>query len=114
MQRCFFYFLLFLLLGSCATKILPPIQVPTPDHYIDYLSEVKPILDNRCVVCHSCYNSPCQLKLSSYEGLDRGATKKAIYKNTVSTVQIPNFGRPMTGFRHAFSGRNRLPEACLT
>jgi hypothetical protein len=79
MQRLFFYFLFILLLGGCATKMLPPIQVPTPDHYIDYLSEVKPILDNRCVVCHSCYNSPCQLKLSSYEGLDRGATKKAIY-----------------------------------
>ena len=43
------------LMGGCATKVLPPILVPTPDHYIDYLSEVKPILDNRCVVCHSCY-----------------------------------------------------------
>jgi len=47
---------------------------------IDYLSEIKPILDKRCVVCHSCYNSPCQLKLSSYEGLDRGATKVLVYQ----------------------------------
>ena len=56
MQRFLFYFMVFLLLGGCATKVLPPILVPTPDHFIDYLSEVKPILDNRCVVCHSCYN----------------------------------------------------------
>lgn len=46
---------------------------------IDYIRDIKPILDSRCVVCHSCYNSPCQLKLSSYEGLDRGATKKLVY-----------------------------------
>lgn len=47
---------------------------------IDYLSDIKPTLDKRCVVCHSCYNSPCQLKLSSFAGLDRGATKKLVYE----------------------------------
>ena len=46
---------------------------------ISYTRDIKPILDKRCVVCHSCYNSPCQLKLSSPEGLDRGATKKLVY-----------------------------------
>ncbi|EKD36084.1 MAG: hypothetical protein ACD_75C01645G0001, partial [uncultured bacterium] len=34
------------------------------------------------MVCHSCYNSPCQLKLSSYEGLARGASQKAVYNAT--------------------------------
>ncbi len=66
-------------LFSCARKELPPIQVQIPQRSIDYLSEIKPILDKRCAVCHSCYNSPCQLKLSSYEGLDRGGSKAAIY-----------------------------------
>ena len=47
---------------------------------IDYTRDIKPILDKRCVVCHSCYNSPCQLKLSSPEGLDRGATKRLVYE----------------------------------
>lgn len=69
----------FVIMQGCANKPLPPVQVPTPDHEIDYLTEVKPILDARCVTCHSCYNSPCQLKLSSFEGLERGASKKAIY-----------------------------------
>lgn len=47
----------------------------------DYLAKVKPILDARCVVCHSCYNSPCQLKLDSHEGLDRGGSKEKVYNS---------------------------------
>jgi hypothetical protein len=67
------------LAAGCATKAPPPVAISIPARPIDYLSEVKPILDKRCTVCHSCYNSPCQLKLDSFEGADRGATKKAIY-----------------------------------
>jgi hypothetical protein len=67
------------IMTGCAVKALEPVAVRAPSRQIDYLSEVKPLLDKRCVVCHSCYNSPCQLKLSSYEGVDRGATKKAVY-----------------------------------
>ncbi|WP_028580543.1 fatty acid cis/trans isomerase [Desulfogranum japonicum] len=74
-----FLLLFSILLFSCARKEPPPIQVQIPHRTIDYLAEVKPILDKRCAVCHSCYNSPCQLKLSSYEGLDRGGSKKAVY-----------------------------------
>ncbi|MEE4242701.1 MAG: fatty acid cis/trans isomerase [Desulfopila sp.] len=73
--------LLFLVLActGCMKRELPLVLVDIPAHQVSYLGEVKPILDKRCVVCHSCYNSPCQLKLSSYEGLDRGASKKAVY-----------------------------------
>lgn len=46
---------------------------------IDYWSQVKPILDARCVVCHGCYDAPCQLKLSSPEGLERGGSKELVY-----------------------------------
>ena len=41
--------------------------------------EVKEILDRRCVVCHSCYDAPCQLKLTSPAGVLRGASKQAVY-----------------------------------
>ena len=41
--------------------------------------QVKPILERRCVVCHGCYDAPCQLKLSSPEGLMRGASEERIY-----------------------------------
>ncbi len=46
---------------------------------IDYWSQVKPILDARCVVCHGCYDAPCQLKLNSPEGLERGGSKELVY-----------------------------------
>lgn len=48
----------------------------------EYLQYVKPVLDTRCVVCHGCYDAPCQLKLSSPEGIDRGLSKKRIYNGT--------------------------------
>jgi Fatty acid cis/trans isomerase (CTI) len=70
---------LFVLCAGCAGKALPPVAVKIPIRTIDYLKEVKPLLDKRCTVCHSCYNSPCQLKLDSFEGTDRGATKQTIY-----------------------------------
>ena len=46
---------------------------------ISYLKDVHPILEKRCAVCHSCYNAPCQLKMETFEGLDRGANKKGVY-----------------------------------
>ncbi|MDA3945288.1 MAG: fatty acid cis/trans isomerase [Helicobacteraceae bacterium] len=65
--------------AGCSYDPPAPIQVKRMDKKIDYLADVKPILDRRCVTCHSCYNSPCQLKLSSFEGADRGATKQIVY-----------------------------------
>lgn len=70
------------LLGGCLSKALPPVTVQLPNRTIDYQSEIKPLLDRRCTVCHSCYNSPCQLKLDSFEGLDRGSSKQAVYNGT--------------------------------
>ncbi len=76
-RACFFAGVI--IAAGCGPKTLPPVAVPVPIRQIDYLAEVKPILDKRCAVCHSCYNSPCQLKLDSFEGIDRGATKRAVY-----------------------------------
>lgn len=49
---------------------------------IDYRRDVKPILNNRCVVCHACYDAPCQLQLGSYEGVTRGAHKNRVYDSS--------------------------------
>ena len=67
---------------ACAAKAPMPVFFQKPTRHIDYMKEVKPILDKRCAVCHSCYNSPCQLKMDSFEGTDRGATKKAVYNGS--------------------------------
>jgi len=50
-----------------------------PEETISYDDKVRPILEGRCVVCHGCYDAPCQLKLSSPEGIHRGANKEKVY-----------------------------------
>jgi hypothetical protein len=45
----------------------------------DYWREVKPIVDHRCVVCHGCYDAPCQVNLASYQGMTRGANQDMVY-----------------------------------
>lgn len=37
-----------------------------------YLDQVRPIFESRCIACHACYDSPCSLKLTSFEGVERG------------------------------------------
>ncbi|TEW53977.1 9-hexadecenoic acid cis-trans isomerase [Psychromonas sp. RZ22] len=55
-------------------------QLPVEDPLAtEYRDQIKPLLEKRCVVCHGCYDAPCQLKLSSPEGIDRGASKHAVY-----------------------------------
>ena len=70
-----FYFLM----AGCSTPAVAPVKVEMTKEEINYLQDVKPILDRRCVSCHSCYNSPCQAKFSSFEGVDRGASKLLVY-----------------------------------
>ena len=61
---------------ACVQQALAPVEVETLARPINYIEDVKPVLDNRCVVCHACYDAPCQLKLSSAEGIDRGADRR--------------------------------------
>ena len=44
-----------------------------------FTENIKPIMDQKCLACHACYDAPCQLKLESSEGLDRGASKQLVY-----------------------------------
>lgn len=49
---------------------------------ISFQKDIRPILNRRCAACHGCYDAPCQLKLTSFEGLDRGGSKKMVYNAT--------------------------------
>jgi hypothetical protein len=60
-----------------------------PHGSISYRDDVKPILDKRCVVCHACYDAPCQLKLGSWEGIARGASATPVYDPTRLTEAEP-------------------------
>ena len=70
LQRRFPIFLLYLLASTAALG----------DQ--DYPPEVKPIIEQRCMVCHGCYDAPCQLKLDAWVGLQRGASKEKVYDGT--------------------------------
>ena len=48
----------------------------------DYPAQIKPIVEQRCMVCHGCYDAPCQLKLDAWTGLARGASKEKVYDGT--------------------------------
>jgi len=60
-----------------------------PKEPISYENSVKPILNNRCVVCHGCYDAPCQLKLSSPAGLQRGSSKVKVYNGARFKTMAP-------------------------
>ena len=85
LQILFILVFSFLFFG-CSSKPLDPVVFDKVDREISYTKDIKPILDNRCVSCHSCYNSPCQVKLESFDGLDRGATKDLVYATRMSAV----------------------------
>lgn len=38
----------------------------------DYGGQVQAIFDRRCIACHGCLGSPCNVKLDSFRGVDRG------------------------------------------
>lgn len=50
-----------------------------PEKKLSFNKTVLPLLEKRCVVCHGCYDAPCQLKLSSAAGVYRGANKAPVY-----------------------------------
>ncbi|SUI92594.1 fatty acid cis/trans isomerase [Shewanella morhuae] len=82
--------------------------------------EVEPILNSRCVVCHACYDAPCQLKMTSSEGIERGASKEKVYQGSRLVAAMPNrlFVDAFTtetwrqhGFYPVLNERNQTPEA---
>jgi hypothetical protein len=47
--------------------------VSAPSNYTpDYVQDVQPIFNRRCIACHGCLGSPCNVKLDSFRGLERG------------------------------------------
>lgn len=68
-----------LIFAGCSYSPPEPIPVKISQKEVSFLDDVKPILDKRCVTCHSCYNSPCQAKFSSFDGIDRGGSKEKVY-----------------------------------
>ena len=60
---------------SCAeARRLPPPELPeiaALSRPLSYEQEVRPVVEGRCVVCHACYDAPCQLQYNSVAGAQR-------------------------------------------
>jgi hypothetical protein len=61
------------------TRQPQPAPEPPPPPTPEFATSVRPVLEKRCAVCHGCYDSPCQLDLTAYPGVTRGATKQPVY-----------------------------------
>src|SRR5262245_11562279 len=90
-----FWVLVVTVIGGCAVNAVRtmderygPAQVRDrvdtnlPVGAVEYHHDVAPILNRRCLVCHACYDAPCQLKMESFAGLDRGASKDPVYHSS--------------------------------
>jgi len=89
------FFVLFILLSGCAAVVAVNYDVmygveevqdrsvpPSSSQASAYLNDVQPLLNQRCVVCHGCYDAPCQLKLTSKEGIERGLSKSLLHSGS--------------------------------
>ena len=91
-RRSWQWGLLLLALAGCVQPApsgpVSPGEPPAPPpstagiESVDYWRDVQPIFERRCALCHGCYDAPCQLNLTAYEGLARGANKKPVYDAT--------------------------------
>ncbi len=88
---------------------------------VSFYEEVQPILERRCDVCHGCYDAPCQLKLTCYEGLERGGTTKLVYTTRLRPEKPTRLfidassveeWRQM-GFHPVLNERDQTPQANL-
>ncbi|MEH6582107.1 MAG: fatty acid cis/trans isomerase [Halioglobus sp.] len=78
MSRIFiplFYVLLFTLPATFANGQAALPSTPLAEQAVD-------LQERRCMVCHGCYDAPCQLKLEASAGLERGASKAKVYDGT--------------------------------
>jgi hypothetical protein len=91
--RYLFIAVLTLLIAACMQPSAidesgPGPTVSTTQTY-SYTRDIKPVLDQKCIACHACYDAPCQLKLSSGQGLLRGTTRKPVYDSARLEAMAP-------------------------
>ena len=89
---------------------------------VSFERQVRPLLERRCVVCHACYDAPCQLKLTSWDGIARGGSKRSVYKTRLRAApptrlyedaRSPSAWRKLEFFP-VLNEREQAPAANLT
>ena len=69
------------LFSACTSSKLPPAPAinEKKDSEAIRFEQIRPVLNARCIACHSCLESPCQLNMQTWEGLRRGAFHENAY-----------------------------------
>ena len=75
-----------LVLQGCAEKESPGTPKTPKGEAVSFTRDIKPILDTKCVNCHSCYDAPAQLDLRSVKGIVRGAMKIDTYASRDTAI----------------------------
>jgi Fatty acid cis/trans isomerase (CTI) len=107
--------------GSADPRRYDQPAAPAPGG-VSWRADVQPILQRRCVVCHGCYDAPCQLKLGAWQGVARGGSGDNVYDTTrlleaapsrlFVDAQLPSQWRAK-GFFPVLNERSPTPEAQL-
>jgi hypothetical protein len=66
----------------------PKEYVPVAAAPVEYYRDIRPIMEQRCLNCHGCYDAPCQLKLDSYEGVLRGGNRESVYATRFTAAKL--------------------------
>lgn len=114
--------LILLLTTTCtslpvAEKQLARVPSATTGDY--YLDRVQPLFNSRCIQCHACVDAPCQLNLTSYDGVVRGThieTLNLRKKRGDSNRLKEGYGKPASfwrekGFSSVLGDPARGPDA---
>ena len=89
--RSILFILLFLLFACESEQSTTPLLETNDsvEDVVSYQKDIRKIFDEKCIACHACYDSPCQLVMTSSEGLVRGAHKKGVYKALEEEARQP-------------------------
>ncbi|MDP2228395.1 MAG: fatty acid cis/trans isomerase [Moraxellaceae bacterium] len=66
-----------------------PVMAPDAPALVSWSQHIQPLFNQKCVVCHACYDAACQLNLGSAAGLQRGGSKKKVYDGTRTEAATP-------------------------
>ncbi|MFC1747959.1 fatty acid cis/trans isomerase [Pseudomonadota bacterium] len=89
----FFLFVSVLYFYAVAAFAYGVVAQTTADPEDFYTNSIKPIFDNRCVACHACYDSPCNLVLTSYSGVKRGGHTYDPYGTRLGAIEKQRMGK---------------------
>lgn len=77
-----------LLIGAVCPTLAAAEPATVPASY--FREHVQPLFNARCISCHSCFESPCQLNLQTFAGVQRGANPLAVYRGDRLQTMAPS------------------------